>query len=72
MLRPDFIAYPETYVLLAEALKDIRFDGQALNRIVAICSAWEAAIQVHGDVLAKVEVYSEDIGLTFRGFAKCK
>lgn len=65
-----FICYPETYVLLNEQLAEDRFSGEEQNRIVAIVSAWEAAIQQFGDGVMGVEVYSEPDGtLSFKPVA---
>jgi hypothetical protein len=56
-----FICYPETYAVLALALKkqieDVGYSPDARQRIIQIVSGWEAALQTEGDSVSRVEVY---------------
>jgi hypothetical protein len=69
-MTPVFVIYPETYAIYRDHMKDDRFDGERYRRIVDVVSAWEAAVQTHGDPVEKVEVYSENGELSFRAFSK--
>lgn len=71
---PDlvFIIYPETYAALSEYRRIARLglDTEEHRRISGIISAWDAALQEHGDVLAKVELFHENGHLTFHAYEK--
>lgn len=72
MPEPVFIIYPETYAVLSERLRDKTFSPGTpeYNRTVSIVSAWEAALENHGDRVARVVVYDEDGVVTFHAYEK--
>lgn len=64
---PVFVIYSETYTALSVYDRS-HLDPRAAGRIVGILSAWEAALQTHGDRLAKVEVFIEDGELSWLAY----
>jgi len=58
-VRPVFILYPEIYLILCDHMNDDRLAAPARDRIIALVSCWENALQSHGDAVEKVEVFLE-------------